>query len=385
MRPSSMRLGLILLALIGTAGELAAQSSMFGTRGVGFPGRWLGARARATGGSFGIFDGTSALNPAAMSSVPKLTVGFVATPSWRKWETPAGTAKITESRYPLVGLVAPVPRTPLWFGIGFASYADQDYRLFHRDTVQVNQTTVEVFDTLQSLGGLNEIRFALGFDRGRGTSLGASIHLLTGSDRLDARRSFGDSSYISIRQSAEVAYSGVGFTVGAIQRVTRGLRIGAVVRSDGNLKVEQDSLRKATHLDLPYTFAGGIELSFNPKLSVAGQAIYRTWSAVNSDLIAAGGIGAENTLDISLGAEYRPYPRRPNISPIRLGARYAQLPFPLNAGGHPEEFAIAGGTGVRFARDKAGIDVSLEYAWRSQGSDYKERALTLTLGLSLVP
>jgi hypothetical protein len=61
------------------------------------------------------------------------------------------------------------------------------------------------------------------------------------------------------------------------------------------------------------------------------------------------------------------------------------LPFPLNTGGRPEEFAIAGGTGMRFARDKAGVDLSLEYAWRSQGNDYKEKALTLTLGLSLVP
>ena len=67
--------------------------------------------------------------------------------------------------------------------------------------------------------------------------------------------------------------------------------------------------------------------------------------------------------------------RRPDALPIRLGIRYADLPFPVVAGQHPQEFALRAGTGTRFAADRAGVDVSIEHAWRSEGSPYKERAL----------
>ena len=47
---------LLTLVVLGGAIELQAQSSMFGTRAVGFPSRWLSARARGTaGGNGGVF------------------------------------------------------------------------------------------------------------------------------------------------------------------------------------------------------------------------------------------------------------------------------------------------------------------------------------------
>ena len=40
---------------------------------------------------------------------------------------------------------------------------------------------------------------------------------------------------------------------------------------------------------------------------------------------------------------------------------------------------------MRFAQERAAIDLSLEHAWRSEGSQYKERAFTLIFGLSIRP
>ena len=71
--------------------------------------------------------------------------------------------------------------------------------------------------------------------------------------------------------------------------------------------------------------------------------------------------------------------------PLRLGMRYARLPFPVTIGGEPHEFAISGGTGLRFAQDRAGLDLALEQVWRSEGAAYSERALTLVLGLTVRP
>jgi long-subunit fatty acid transport protein len=383
---------LLTLVVLGGAIELQAQSSMFGTRAVGFPSRWLSARARGTAGAFGAFDPLSGINPAALSAATRVAVNFVATPGTRHWETPVGDATLKETRFPMVGLVGPIPKWPVWLGINFGSYADRDFRLFTSDTIQIQEPPVGpidsavVFDTLQSLGGMNEIRLALAYDKLRGTSLGGAFYLLTGSSRIDARRSFDDSAFAHIRQTAELSFSGVGFALGIVQEVTRNFRIAASVRSDGSVSVKQDSNETASgHINLPYTFAGGMELTLNKKLTAAAQGVYRTWSDANSDLIKAGGIGSVNSLDLSLGGEYLTNLKRPTQLPIRLGARYAKLPFPLNTDGHPEEFSLTGGTGLRFANDRAGVDFSLERAWRKQSGGYKEQALLLSVGVTVQP
>jgi hypothetical protein len=377
---------------LGVASELQAQSSMFGTRAVGYPSRWLGARARATGGSFGIFDPLSGINPAALSAATRPSVNFVATPGTRHWETPAGNATLKETRFPMAGLVGPVPKLPLWLGINFGSYADRDFRLFTSDTIQVQGPPVGpidsavVFDTLQSLGGMNEIRLAVAYDKLRGTSLGGAFYLLTGSARIDARRSFDDSSFAHIRQTAELSFSGVGFAVGIVQRVSQNFRVAASVRSDGSATVKQDSNSTASgHIDLPYTFAAGMELGLGKKLTAAAQGVYRTWSGANSDLIQLGGIGSDNSLDLSLGAEYRTNLKRPTQFPVRFGARYSTLPFPINTSGDPTEFTISAGTGFRFANERGGVDLALEHAWRKQTGGYNERALMLSIGVTVSP
>lgn len=383
---------LLTLVVLGGAIELQAQSSMFGTRAVGFPSRWLSARARGTAGAFGVFDPLSGINPGALSQATRVAVAFVATPASRHWETPAGDATLKETRFPSVGLVAPIPKFPLWLGINFGSYADRDFRLFTSDTIQVQGPPVGpidsavVFDTLQSLGGMNEIRLALAYDKLRGTSLGGAFYLLTGSSRIDARRSFDDSAFAHIRQTAELSFSGVGFALGIVQEVTKNFRIAASVRSDGSAAVKQDSNETASgHIDLPYTFAGGMEFTVNKKLTAAAQGVYRTWSGANSDLIKQGGIGSVNSLDLSLGAEYFTNLKRPAQFPIRVGVRYAKLPFPLNTDGSPEEFSLTGGTGLHFAKDRAGVDFSLERAWRKQSGGYKEQALLLSVGVTVQP
>ncbi|HSE68488.1 MAG TPA: hypothetical protein VLB12_15970 [Gemmatimonadales bacterium] len=393
MRPTLRRAAFLLaFVALGGAVELQAQSSMFGTRSVGFPSRWLSARARGSAGAFGVFDPLSGINPAALSQATRVAVNFVATPGSRHWETPAGDATLKETRFPMVGLVGPIPKWPVWLGINFGSYADRDFRLFTSDTIQVQGPPVGpidsavVFDTLQSLGGMNEIRLALAYDKLRGTSLGGAFYLLTGSSRIDARRSFDDSAFAHIRQTAELSFSGVGFALGIVQEVTKNFRIAASVRSDGSATVKQDSNETASgHIDLPYTFAGGMEFTVNKKLTAAAQGVYRTWSGANSDLIQQGGIGSVNSVDLSLGAEYLSNVKRPTQFPIRVGARYAKLPFPLNTAGSPEEFSLTGGTGLRFAKDRAGVDFSLERAWRKQSGGYKEQALLLSVGVTVQP
>ena len=155
------------------------------------------------------------------------------------------------------------------------------------------------------------------------------------------------------------------------------------MRSDGHVNVDQDSARAAT-VDLPYSFGLGLRWRAGPKLELASQALIRTWSAANSDLLAQGGTGADNTVEVAFGGEFTPDPRHPTRPPIRFGARYGTLPFPLIPGQQPHELGISAGSGLRFAQGRAGIDLGLEHVWRSAGA-FSERSFLVNIGMTVKP
>jgi hypothetical protein len=156
-----------------------------------------------------------------------------------------------------------------------------------------------------------------------------------------------------------------------------------MARSDGHLNLDRDSTRVA-RVDLPYTLGFGVQVRPVPKLNLASQVLFRTWSGANNDLLEQGGTGADNTYEFAVGGEYTGDLKRPYHRVLRFGARYATLPFLLDPVTQPSEVALSVGTGARFAQQRAGIDLSLEYAWRHAG-DARERALLLGIGVSLRP
>ena len=384
LRPAAIAGLLLLLALTTLPATLPAQSSLFGVRGLGLPGRPLTAATRGTGGAFGLFDGESDLNPAAMAALRNVTASFVLAPSWRKWETPAGSANLRETRFPLIFVGGPIPGSKVGIGVSIGSYADRDFSLASSDTILLRGANVGVSDTLNSRGGLNEIRLAAGVALGDRTTIGGGVYWITGSSRVDSRRSFSDSTYLPIRQTAELSYQGYGVSVGILHQLTPSIQLGGLIRTDGKASINRDSASSYS-VDLPWTVGAGVRLRASQRLNLAGQAVYRTWSGANSDLVAQGGPGARNTIELNVGGEFIRKIRTPSKLPLRWGVRYAQLPFSVLPGGKAKEFSLSGGTGMRFAQDRAAIDLSLEQAWRSEGSQYKERAFTLIFGLSIRP
>jgi hypothetical protein len=367
-----------------TADAVLGQSSVLASRGLGLPGRGVSARQRGSSGAFGLFDPESALNPAALGDIAAPIAGFTMTPEWRHWDNSAGSASLRDTRFPLAYVATPLHTIPLSLGFGVSSYADRDFRLATAGKDTLRGVPVDVFDTLGSTGGLNDLRFGVGFRLGDAWRIGGTVHIITGSSRVDSRRSFSDTSFLTVRQTAELSYAGVGFSLGAIRRLGPGLFASLLIRSDGKVNVDRDSIRAYT-IDLPYTFGAGLMYRPSSRLQLGGQAIYRTWSAANSDLLKVGGIGAVNTLELSTGMELVTDSRRPSHRPIRLGLRYSGLPFPLTPGGKGHEFGISVGSGTRFARERAGVDLGVEHVWRSEGSSFKERALMFTFGISVRP
>ncbi|MEA2723816.1 MAG: hypothetical protein QOH59_1587 [Gemmatimonadales bacterium] len=368
------------MSLPGTVG---AQSSQFGARGLGYPGRALAVRAIGTGGAFGLVDPESSQNPAALASVQNLTAVFTITQGFRSVENPAGTASLRDTRFPQVMVAGGVRPLPLVVGLSFSNYTTRDFSLASSETIDLRGVPVNVSDTFSSRGGLNDFRIAGSYRLGTQWAVGGGFHIISGSNRLTSTRIFEDSTYLSSRQRSELSYTGVGISVGVTRQFGPNFAVSAMARSDGHVNMDRDSARVGT-VDLPYSAGLGLHWRPSPKLDLAGQALFRTWSGANSDLLALGGTGAQNTVEAAVGAEYTPDPRRPTRRPIRFGAHYSTLPFPLVPGEQGREFGVSAGSGLRFAQQRAGLDVALEHVWRSEGV-YSENGFILSLGILVRP
>ena len=378
-----MRPVLWFILLATTPGMALAQSSQFGVRGLGFPGRGLATRAVASGGAFGLFDPESSLNPAALGSIPAITAVFTINQGFRHQENPAGTASTRDTRFPQLMVVGPVRQASAALGFSYSNYTDRDFTIVSRDTIDLRGVPVGVTDSFASRGGLSDLRLAGAYRIRDRWTFGGGFHVITGSNRLQSNRSFDDPAFVPSLQTAEVSYAGIGVSAGAIRQFGPRFAMAVLARWDGHLNVDRDSTRVGT-IDLPYTFGLGIRWQPSPKLDLATHTIVRTWSAANSDLLQQGGIGAENTLEVAAGAEYTPDPKRPFRRPLRLGGHYARLPFPLVSGQQGHEFGVSAGTGMRFAQQRGGIDLTVEHIWRSEGV-YSERAFQVSLGMSVRP
>ena len=378
-----MRRALVIFVLAIVPSAVGAQSSQFGVRGLGFPGRALAVRAIGTGGAFGLFDPESSQNPAALASVQNFTSVFTITQGFRQVENPVGTASVRDTRFPQLMVVGPVQRFPAAVGFSFSNYTSRDFTLATSETIDLRGVPVNVSDTFSSRGGLNDFRIAGAYRLGAQWSVGGGFHIITGSNRLTSTRVFDDPTYLSSRQRSELSFAGVGVSLGVTRQFGPSFALSAVARSDGHVNMDRDSARVGT-IDLPYTLGLGLRWRPAPTLIVAGQTLVRTWSAANSDLLALGGTGAQNTVEAAVGAEYTSDPKRPYRRPIRLGARYATLPFSLLPGQQPREFGVSLGSGVRFAQQRAGVDLALEHVWRSEGAS-SENGFVLSLGISVKP
>ena len=372
---------ILLLTLLPSA--LPAQSFQFGVRGLGFPGRALAVRSLGSGGGFGLFDPESSQNPAAMANVVALTSVFTITQGFQQVDNPAGSASVRGTRFPQLMVAGPVRAVPAAVGFSFSNYTSRDFTLATSETIDLRGVPVGVSDTLSSRGGLNDFRIAGSYRLGSRWAVGGGFHILSGSNRLTSTRVFDDPGYLPSRQRSELSYAGVGVSVGVMGQFGTNFGLSAMARADGHVNVDRDSTRVGT-VDLPYSFGLGVRWRPVASLDLAGQALLRTWSGANSDLLAMGGTGAKNTVEVAAGVEYTADPRRPYRRPIRFGARYATLPFPLVLGQQGREIGVSAGSGIRFAQQRAGIDLAVEHVWRSEGV-YSENGFLISLGVSVRP
>lgn len=364
--------------------SVAAQSSQFGVRGLGIPIRPLSPRATATGGAFGAFDIESSVNPASVAGTIQFTSLFSSAQNFRSSTNPFGSSSGRDNRFPQILVSGPLGGTRLAVAVSLSGYTDRNFSLGTADSIDLRGTRVGVYDTLSSRGGLSDLRFATGWRAASWLQLGIGLHAITGSNRIENRRIFSDSSYAFAIERSELSYLGLGISAGALIRPIRRLTLAGTYRSDGNVKIDRDTTRIAT-TDLPTSYGLGIHWQPSLKSAIAASYQRSNWSASDADIRQQGGIGAENAYQVSAGFELLRDPKDPGHRPIRFGASYGTLPFPLRAGKQAHEYGISLGTGVRFTGGRGGFDLALQQLWRSDGDGYTERATVVTFGFSLRP
>lgn len=378
------RLLLVPFLLCAVPAGAAAQSSVFGVRGLGIPQAPMSVRATGMGGSVSLVDGLSSTNPAAITSVVGLTAGFNFFQDWRSTTTPGGEGSASDDGFPLVTVVNRYKDSPIYFSGSFGTYTDRDFGIVTIDTTNVNGFPVGYRDSLESKGGTSDFRLALGYRKGRTLSLGFGFHFITGSNRITLHRTFSDTVLAEVHQRAELAYNALGLSLGAVYHPTEKLLIAAVIRHDGEMNVDLDSLQAYT-FELPWSFAGSAQYRVGQKAIVNAEVEYSTWSDASAEIQEVGGVGADNSLRASVGAEITTSVASPGKFPLRVGVRTAQLPFPLAPGQQPSEFGVSTGTGIRFAKGHAALDLALERIWRKADGGFSEDAWIFSFGLVLKP
>jgi hypothetical protein len=372
-----------------------AQSSEFGIRGLGVPGREVSTRSLALGGALGLFDGESSLNPAALSTLTTTTALFTSNGSWSNTTNPAGSLSTRDTRFPQILVGGPIPHHPFALGVSYSMYTDRDFTVVSDGIASPRGVPVIVHDTLSSRGGLDDIRLAGAWMLPKHhLAFGAALHFITGVNRLASRRFWEDTTYTSPSETAELSYAGTGISLGGIWAPTHALELAATWRHDGAVTVSRDSTGTGAvqlptaeigTVPLPTTWSAGIHFIPSPRLSISGSVISRDWSVADSSMVAQGAPGARNTFEANAGVEIVRDAKRATKWPLRLGVRYATLPFLLAPDPQPVEYGLSVGTGRRFASDRGGFDITVQHLWRSQGSLYTETATTITFGISVRP
>jgi hypothetical protein len=382
------------VVLLSIPGTVHAQASEFGIRGLGVPGRELSTRSLALGGGLGLFDGESSLNPAALGTLTTSTALFTTSGAWTSTTNPAGSLATRDTRFPQLLVGGPIPHHPFALGVSFSMYTDRDFTVVSDGVASPRGVPVVVHDTLSSRGGIDDIRLGGAWVVNKHLAIGAAVHFLTGSNRLASRRYWQDTTYQAPSETAELSYSGTGLSVGAIWAPSAALEIAAIYRRDGAVTVMRDSTGVGQvqlpttaigTVHLPTTLSAGIHLIPSQRFAISGSVISRNWSVADSSMLAQGAPGARNTFEVNGGIEIFRDLRRQTKYPLRLGARYATLPFLLTAAPQPTEYGFSIGTGRRFANDRGGFDLAVQHVWRSQGSNYTESATLITFGVSVRP
>lgn len=367
-------LALVLAALPAAA---AAQATV-GGQGFGYPPGQLGTRARGMAGGIAEHDAESPINPAALGLVQRTGIFFQYAPEFRLTEVGGQEERTTIIRFPLVGGVA---RLGEKLRVGLAASAILDRTFDTRSAVAdtVNGEEIISSDRFRSEGGIGEFRLAASWQLARTLLVGAGVHAITGENRLDVERSFGDTLRLPL-ENRVLSYSGGAMSFGAAWQLTRALSVAASAKRGADIRVRGGDTLLATGR-APDRVGGGVLFSGITGTTLAARAEWTRWS--NLAGLGSERLGATDGWDLGAGADVAGPRFGDRVMTLRAGARWRELPFAA-AGSQVREIGFSGGIGIPLAYERSMVDLAVQRDARSAG-DARERAWTISFGVTVRP
>jgi long-subunit fatty acid transport protein len=363
-----MRILLAAVMLSAFAAPAGAQS-LFATRGLGVPVTSLDGRAAILGGvGVGLIGFHSSLaNPAELAGTFRKGVTAALQPVTSSMDIDGAEDGTSSTRFPMLMVTYPInPR--LSTALGFGGYLDQSWAVSQDGLREVNGVSVPVTDLLRSSGGIAQIKFNASYMLTPGFAVGLGGGLLTGNVERLASRTFNDDTTGSLanfeqrlrwRFKAPIATVGARWDVGGIAR------IGASITAGGDIKaytVGDSVASEDRKYSAPLQVAAGTSVRLSNLLLAAGGV---TW-----DRVPTVGNGTENreTIRVGGGLEYEGLRSGLRTYPLRIGARWGQLPYYLTGEEAAKEWSAGLGLGFRLGNPQdpsALADIGIERGSRS--------------------
>lgn len=366
---AGLRAAAVAAALLAVAP--AGAQSVLASRGLGYPLEPLAARARGLGGiTTGLAEpAPSLINPASAAGIPAAAFIVAFQPDHYSATGSGVETSGSTARFPLLLGVFPVsPR--LAVQVGYGSFLDQHWRVQQTDSITLSTGRVEVTDRFVSAGGVARLQGALGYRVTERLAVGASVDVFTGAAHDSTVREIG--GLLTAQSAVTYSYSGVAGGIGARWQPGTAFSASAAVHGGGRIRAtaDDDSTAAATSKDYssPLRADVGASARLNPRAIVAASASWTGWSALDDELTASG--GARDAASLSAGVEYTGFTFARKVVPLRVGARYGQLPFRWSGAetAFPNERAVSAGIGYTFGGRAAQLDAAAERGWRGGGS-----------------
>ena len=375
-----MRLSWVLSLLI-LVSPLAAQGTL-STQGFGYHPGQISTRARATGGSLGEFDPTSALNPASLAWWERSGVVLEYAPEFRRMTTGETRETATIARFPLSGAAIAIGGRTI-IGLTLSTFLDRTWETAQRGTHQFADDEIPYELAFRSAGAINDIRLAGAWTASNAIRVGIGAHVFSGSNRLNVSTRFSDSlnRVADFAQQSRISYSGAAASAGIDWRPIRSIGVAASGRLGGTLRAVRNDTTLA-RADIPMRVGAGIAYTGLRGAVIAASGEWQDWSKL--DGLGSAQLTTFDGWDYGLGAEVRG-PRWFNADvPIRVGVRRRTLPFGA-AGEEVEETSVSFGWGLTIASGRAVADFGLARASRTADGGASERATTFSIGLIVRP
>lgn len=377
-------------ALAGIAAPAVQAQSGLSARGLGYPIDALDARSRGLGGlTAGLPEPhLSLINPAAVVGLP--SAGLSVTFQADEISSRGGLddQDYSTSRFPAIQAAFPIGER-LVATVGYASFLDQNWSASRLDSITVGGQRRQVADRFDSQGGAARLRAGAGYRLAPRIDVGVALDVFTGALRDSSVRAI--EGLAPAFQGTDYRWQGLGFSAGARWR-GNAASVSAVVTGGGELQAEaRDSGVVGKGYNLPLTFDVGASARIAQRATGAVSVRYAQWSSANEALTSGTGTGAgynggsRDALQVSGGLEYEGLRLLGRPLPVRLGGRFAELPFRWSSESEfVDERAVTGGMGILFSGGAAALEFGVERGWRggdAAGLDESFWRGTLSLAL----